>query len=75
MGVPFLLMGPIREEVAANSASKTFLLTNLRLASIGEVALLAEDLIGPFHQCHQIGRRHEPRVLAFEVVIADRTGP
>ena len=41
----------------------------------GKIALLAEDLIGPFYQCHQIGWRHEPRVLVFEVVVADRTGP
>ena len=37
--------------------------------------LLAEDLIGPLHQRHQIGRRHKPGILAFEVGIADRTGP
>jgi hypothetical protein len=46
-----------------------------RLVLAEKVALLAENLIGPFHECHQIGWRHELRVLAFEVVVADRTGP
>lgn len=35
----------------------------------------AEDLIGPFHQRHQIGWRHKPGILAYEIVVADRTGP
>ena len=37
--------------------------------------LFAQDLVGPLHEGHQILRRHEPGVLAFEIVFADRTGP
>jgi hypothetical protein len=37
--------------------------------------LLAEDLIGPFHQRHQIRRSDKPGILAIQVGIADRTGP
>jgi HAMP domain-containing protein len=39
------------------------------------IRLLAEHLVGPFHQRHQIGRRDETGILAGEVGVADRTGP
>src|SRR5207248_1564572 len=37
--------------------------------------LLAQHLVGPFDQRHQIGRSHEAGILAVEVGAADRTGP
>ena len=40
-----------------------------------EWRLLAEDLVGPLHQRHQIRWSHEPGILAFKVGVADRTGP
>src|SRR5437763_3295125 len=37
--------------------------------------LLAQHLIGPFDERHQIGRTHEAGILAVEVGVAGRTGP
>jgi hypothetical protein len=38
-------------------------------------ALLAQYLVGPLGQRHQVRRRYEPSVFAIEISVADRTGP
>jgi hypothetical protein len=40
-----------------------------------QCSLLAEHLVSPFRQCHQIGRRYKPSVFALKIGVANRTGP